>query len=90
MGEAPDIILDDFSVKVWETDEDMVSLRMHLGEECRAVWSHGMDAFIAGDWSTAVVKFNEVLEITNGMDGPSKHILGVMEDFQFTIPENWP
>jgi len=87
--EAPEIELPPFSVHIWERDEDMIKLRMHIEDSTRKVWNDGIRAFVDGDWGSASSHFNEVLDLTNGEDGPSKHIIEKMAEYDFKVPKDW-
>lgn len=89
LGEAPEIVLAPFTLGIWDEDVDMVSLRNHMTGKIRSIWDCGMEAFIAGDWKLAKEKFQEVLEMTNGEDGPSKNLLEVINKHDSTPPPNW-
>ena len=89
MGEAPDIVLPPFTPSVWETDRDMVNLRKHINGQIRAAWNEGIESFIKGEWSNAAEKFQEVLTITNGSDGPSKLLLQEMKNYNWIPPPDW-
>ena len=82
-------MLPQFKVSVWDEDMDMVNLRIHFRPEMRINWDKGIKAFIAGDWSTATTQFQTVLELTNGKDGPSKHLLKKMEAYSNKVPVDW-
>lgn len=90
LGEAPEIILEDFDVSIWETDEDLVAMRSHMNELIRSAFGGGMQYFIDGDWKMAIAKFNHVLNITAGRDGPSINILRhINDDYGGECPADW-
>ncbi len=89
LGEAPEITVSQFSLRVWDEDMDMVNLRMNFRPEIRQNWDRGIDAFVKGDWVTAKTQFDKVLDLTNGKDGPSKHLLKKMEAYSFKVPVDW-
>jgi len=90
LGEAPEIILDEFTVNIWETDEDLVAMRSHINDLIRNSFAGGMQYFIEGDWKMATAKFNHVLNITNGRDGPSINILRhINDDYGGECPADW-
>ena len=82
-------MLPQFKPDVWDEDMDMVNLRIHFRSEIRVCWEEGIRAYVAGDWSTAATKFKEVLDLTHGKDGPSKHLLSRMERHSFKVPVDW-
>ena len=89
MGEAPEITIPSFKPRVWDEDMDMVNLRIHFRSEIRNVWGKGIRAYVEGDWSTATTQFKEVLDLTNGKDGPSKRLLSRMESHLYKVPVDW-
>ena len=89
IGEAPDIVLQPFHPNLWDEDMDMVNLRLHFRRRARLSWERGIQAFIAGDWDTAALRFKEILKTTNGKDGPSQHLLKKMEMYSFKVPVGW-
>ena len=89
LGEAPEIILPKFTTELWESDEDMVTIRAHFKDEIRDKWNIGIAAFIKGDWTTAATNFNNILEATNGNDGPAKFLIKEMESYGYKAPVKW-
>ena len=90
LGEAPEIILENFTVKIWETDEDLVAMRSHMNDKIRSTFGNGMKFFVDGDWEEAKREFKVTLVLTNGRDGPSKNILRHMEeDYGGVCPADW-
>lgn len=89
LGEAPEIVLPKFCIDVWDMDEDVVNLRIHFKEETRKAWELGFKSVIEGDWGAAVSHLNEVLEATDGRDGPSQFLMKKMEKFGFKAPNDW-
>ena len=89
LGEAPEIALPSFKPRVWDEDMDMVNLRIHFRSEIRSAQGKGIHAYVVGDWSTVTTQFKEVLELTNGKDGPSKCLLSRMESHLYKVPVDW-
>jgi len=90
LGDLPEIVIQKpFSPSIWHTDEDMARLRRHFKDGLRKLWSRGITSFISGDWSAALLSFEKVLTMTKGKDGPAKILLGVMEGYNYSCPENW-
>jgi hypothetical protein len=89
LGEAPEIMLPEFNAKVWDEDMDMVNLRIHFRPQIRRSWDKGIRAFVEGDWNSATTQLHEVLEMTKGRDGPSKHLLKKMEAYSYKVPVDW-
>ena len=81
--------LEPFKLSVWDKDGDIMKLRMHFDSNQRRIWANGIGAFICGDWNVAIVHFNKVLDLSQGSDGPAKYILSVMEEYNFTVPNDW-
>ena len=52
------------------------------------LWKRGIQAYIDGNWDVARTVFMQ-LHNDNVTDGPSKHLLRVMEKENFQAPENW-
>lgn len=88
-AEAPLIVLPPFSVDVWESDEDIINLRANMSGKTKEIWDNGINAFVKGDWGSAVNFFYEVLESTGGKDGPSKNIMTKMREYDFKVPPDW-
>ena len=89
LGEAPDIIIKPVTEDVWKQDEDMVRLRRHFTDEQRRLWSDGMVAYLAGHWSEASIAFGKVLQLSGGLDGPSRLLLSRIEAKGGTAPDDW-
>lgn len=88
-GDPPNIILPTFTAQIWEEDHDMVQLRDHFTPDMRCLWDCGFDAFVSGDWKLASEKFQDVLHMSSGKDGPSKHLLNIIKDNSFEPPKYW-
>ena len=89
LGEAPDIIIKPVTEDVWKQDEDMVRLRRHFTDEQRRLWSDGMVAYLGGHWSEASIAFGKVLQLSGGLDGPSRLLLSRIEAKGGTAPDDW-
>lgn len=89
LGEVPDIVIKPVTEDVWKQDEDMVRLRRHFTDEQRRLWSDGMVAYLAGHWSEASINFGKVLQISGGLDGPSRLLLSRIEAKGGTPPDDW-
>eukprot|EP00978_Attheya_sp_CCMP212_P033797 scaffold138328_cov55-Attheya_sp.AAC.2 len=85
IGDVPHFYLPTFTVQIWESDEDMVRLRQHFTEKCRAIWSNGIEAYSNGDWNTAAEHFNHVLRMSKNTDGPSRYLLKQIEEHLIEI-----
>lgn len=86
---APTITLTPYTESVWENDEDIVTLRQHISEPFRVVWKEGIASYIKGDWQKARDIFHETLQMTEGHDGPSKFLVGVIDSYGGTAPQDW-
>ena len=89
LGEAPDILIKPVTEDVWKQDEDMVRLRRHFADEQRRLWKDGMDAYLSGHWSEASINFGKVLQLSGGLDGPSRLLLSRIEAKGRTAPDDW-
>jgi class 3 adenylate cyclase len=90
IGNAPVIILPEYTVDIWNQDEDLVAMRTHMNDEIYDTFDKGMQQFIKGDWTAAKEFFNRVLAITDGKDGPAINIMKHMEDdYGGTPPPGW-
>jgi len=89
LGEAPDILLKPVTEGVWKQDEDMVRLRRHFTDDHRLLWKDGMDAYLAGNWPEASIRFNKVLHLSEGIDGPSRFLLDQIEESGGEAPDDW-
>ena len=86
---APTVTLVPYEEAVWETDEDMVLLRHHISDQFRVVWKEGIACYIKGDWQKARDIFHETLQMTDGQDGPSKFLVGVIDSYGGSAPQDW-
>ena len=89
LGEAPDILIKPVTEDVWKQDEDMVRLRRHFTDEQRRLWKDGMNAYLGGDWSEASIHFSKVLQLSGGLDGPSRLLLSRIEAKGGAAPDDW-
>lgn len=89
LGEAPDIVIPPFTPGIWDDDIDMVNLRKHITDQIRNTWNEGIDHFIKGEWAEAKTKFQDVLDVTNGDDGPAILLLKVINQHNCISPPNW-
>ena len=87
--EATEIIVEEFSVDLWELDEDVVNLGKHFKDENRKIWNDGMQSYISGDWSSAKAYCTEVLNRTDNKDGPSTNLMDIMSSYGYKVPDNW-
>mmetsp|Transcript_2693 Transcript_2693/g.4092 ORF Transcript_2693/g.4092 Transcript_2693/m.4092 type:complete len:886 (+) Transcript_2693:79-2736(+) len=75
LGKLPRITISNNFPDVWNTDEDILQVTSHFTEEMRSTFSEGMDAFSRGDYNNANIYFYQVLDETNGKDGPAQCML---------------
>ena len=87
--EAPIIKIIKYNSDVWNTDLDLVELRHNVNEIFRELWAKGFRIYIAGNWNDAREIFIETLNLSNGRDGPSLHILKNISDHNDTAPTDW-
>jgi len=86
---TPEIMIPKFNVGLWESDDDMVSLRMLFSDTCRYAWNEGMRSYLDGNWSTALTYFDQVLLETNGTDGPALFLKRVITSNDSKAPHDW-
>lgn len=90
LGEAPDITMPFFVVDIWDIDLEIKEIRKFaLTDAQRKVWNRGFDAYVKGDWSLALICFNDVNDTTSGGDGPARFLLSKMEEHDFVVPADW-
>mmetsp|Transcript_30364 Transcript_30364/g.44687 ORF Transcript_30364/g.44687 Transcript_30364/m.44687 type:complete len:871 (-) Transcript_30364:458-3070(-) len=90
LGEAPDVSMPFFMVDVWDVDPEIRELRKYaITDTQRKVWNRGFDAYVKGDWSLALVCFNDINDTTSGGDGPAQFLLSKMEEHNFVVPPDW-
>ena len=75
LGQLPRIKISNNFPDVWNSDEDILQVTAHFTDEMRAIFSDGMDAYIAGDYDEAKLFFYQVLDETDGNDGPAQCML---------------
>jgi hypothetical protein len=61
--EQADIDAEVFSSNTWNTDPDLRAMRQHVTDEFIKAFNGGRKAFIAGDWTDAIVKLERANEI---------------------------
>jgi len=86
---TPEISIPPFNVGLWESDEDMVNLRISFSETCRYAWNQGMHSYLAGDWPTALTYFDEMLSETDGTDGPALFLRRMITSCDSKAPPDW-
>lgn len=85
----PVIILQDYKQALWETDRDLKLMRTGLYPGMLSLWKDVMANYIAGDWAKCRGYIEEITS-RKPHDGPSKFILGVLEENGGKAPEGWP
>lgn len=85
---------DDDTDDCFERDSDLKALREHVTEEFTEVFTEGVNAYVAGDWSTARKHLEEansmMAEVENlDGDGPCKTLLSYMEELGWEAPSTW-
>lgn len=86
---VPVIKIQPYTQKVWEEDNEVVQLRNKINDSFRALWKEGIKNYIKGDWPKARDTFHETLKLSNGEDGPSKHLIAVIDEHNGTAPDGW-
>mmetsp|Transcript_37968 Transcript_37968/g.79521 ORF Transcript_37968/g.79521 Transcript_37968/m.79521 type:complete len:864 (-) Transcript_37968:224-2815(-) len=89
LGDLPSIQIYNNFPEVWDADNDVVRARSNFSGFQRQIWGKGMDAFEAGKWAIAKNHFDDVLQQSGGKDGPSRYLLGRMEQHKFSAPDSW-
>lgn len=75
LGKLPRIKISNDFPNVWNTDEDILQVTAHFTDGMRSIFSDGMDAMSSGDYDNARMNFLQVLDETDGNDGPSRYML---------------
>lgn len=88
--QTPTVKLPPYTQQVWTEDPDVVELRHKVSDAFRASWENGIIAFIKGDWALAKTVFNDLLRQSRNTDGPSKHLLEVIDEHNGEAPSDWP
>ena len=64
---------------VWNTDEDIIQATAHFTDELRHSYETALNAFLADDYEHAKIFFNDVLDASEGKDGPSRFLLSKID-----------
>lgn len=88
--EAPVITIKPYTQDIWDDDDDLVDLRHRVNDAFRAIWADGMSAYIKGDWQKARDIFHETMRLSNDKDGPSKHLIELIDEHGGSAPHDWP
>lgn len=80
--------------EVYENDVDLVYLRRHVSPEFNERFQFAVESYLAGDWPLARDAFQDADAMMAKVpgydgDGPSRVILGYMENRQWTAPKDW-
>lgn len=86
---APTIVMHPYVPRVWEKDEDLVEIRHMFTPLFKNVWTEAIESYLNGDWDISMEHLKECLKMTKGSDGPSKFLLGLIEDAGGKAPETW-
>jgi class 3 adenylate cyclase len=86
---VPVINISPYNQRVWEEDNEVVQLRNKISESFRALWKEGVANYIKGDWPKARDIFHETLKLSGGEDGPSKHLIAVIDENNGRAPDGW-
>ncbi|KAL7429177.1 hypothetical protein ACHAXM_001575 [Skeletonema potamos] len=79
LGKLPRIRISNNFPQVWNSDEEIVQARAFFNEQLRSSWEMAMSAYIAGDYENARMNLNDVLDSTDGKDGPAQHMLAKLK-----------
>jgi Adenylate and Guanylate cyclase catalytic domain len=52
--EQADVEADAYNPSIWTSDQDLKSMRQHVSEEFRDLFTKGVDQYIEGDWTAAI------------------------------------
>ncbi|KAL7469701.1 hypothetical protein ACHAXS_009970 [Conticribra weissflogii] len=89
LGDLPTIKITGDFPDIWDDDKDISRVQSHFSSEQRTLWEGGMEAFEEGNWYVAKTNFEQVLQTSDGKDGPSLHLLRRMKEYDFVAPESW-
>lgn len=87
--QKPSVVIAKYLETVWDSDLDLVRLRHLVNDNFRKLWKEGLAAYIKGDWAKALAIFKETLRSSSGEDGPSKYLVGFMEEHGGIPPRDW-
>jgi class 3 adenylate cyclase len=79
LGKAPTIKTSNDFPNVWNADEDIIQATAHFTDELRHTYETAMNAYTADDFEHAKIYFNDVLDATDGKDGPSRLLLSKID-----------
>jgi hypothetical protein len=52
--EQADYEADSYNTTIWETDQDLRSMRQHITDEFTELFKKGVEQYLAGEWKTAI------------------------------------
>lgn len=87
---SPNVIVPKYTQAVWLVDEDIVELRHQVNDSFRSLWEIGINAYISGDWQKARDIFQECFILSGKKDGPSKFLIGQIDEHNGSAPMDWP
>jgi class 3 adenylate cyclase len=79
LGKLPTIKTSNDFPNVWNRDEDIIQATAHFTDELRHTYETAMNAYTADDFEHAKIYFNDVLDATDGKDGPSRFLLSKID-----------
>ncbi|KAL7449163.1 hypothetical protein ACHAWC_001250, partial [Mediolabrus comicus] len=82
LGKLPSLKISNDFPNVWNTDEDIIQVTAHFTDELRHSYETALNAFVALDYEHARIYFNDVLDATDGKDGPSKYLLSKIDQMK--------
>eukprot|EP01029_Cantina_marsupialis_P007230 TRINITY_DN1799_c0_g4_i4.p1 TRINITY_DN1799_c0_g4~~TRINITY_DN1799_c0_g4_i4.p1 ORF type:complete len:162 (+),score=55.98 TRINITY_DN1799_c0_g4_i4:166-651(+) len=75
----------------FEMDPELRVLQESYSKDFFEIFAEGMQAYLDGDWGTAVKNLEETLEMNEKEDGPSKTILDFIRSHpDCEAPVDWP
>ena len=86
---APEINILPYVPRVWEKDEDVAEIRHKFTPQFKNIWVQAIENYLSGDWDISMQHLKECLRMTKGADGPSKFLLGLIEDAGGKSPADW-
>lgn len=58
-----DVDAERYTTQIWNTDQDLKAMRQHVTEDFLEEFNNGRKAYLAGDWSKAMVKLERAHEM---------------------------
>jgi hypothetical protein len=89
---ADHVLTEPYSTRLWSTDEELLAIRKVLDGSARDNYDKGFRLYLSGEWSAAKALLQKVLDHTKGKDGPSLHLMGIIDSKKYNgvAPSDWP